>query len=99
MAEIPLGKIMNPVSHASDSTPSSFVEDVRGIRRRLLALREAALAIERVGEDEIALAHPDRESRPRNLVDYLALRQQDLRDPQYARLSSDCRRSASFIGT
>jgi pyruvate kinase len=48
------------------------------LRERVLALREHALAVERFGEDEVALAHPSRRSATRNLVHYLALRQQDI---------------------
>jgi len=40
------------------------------------------LDVEAIGEDEIALVHPDRRIGARNLVDYLAIRQQDLRELQ-----------------
>src|SRR6516164_7596538 len=48
------------------------------LREQVLALREHALAVERFGEDEVALTHPSRRSAARNLVDYLALRQRDI---------------------
>jgi pyruvate kinase len=48
------------------------------LREQVLALREHVLAVERLGEDEVALTHPSRRSAARNLVDYLALRQQDI---------------------
>ena len=48
------------------------------LREEVLALREHVLAVERFGEDEVALTHPSRRSAARNLVDYLALRQRDI---------------------
>jgi hypothetical protein len=41
------------------------------LREQLLALRQRALDVERIGEDEIALVHPSRQSAARNFVDYL----------------------------
>jgi pyruvate kinase len=52
------------------------------LRARLLELRRSALAVERTAEDELALVHADRRVGARNLVDYLALRQEDLRGLQ-----------------
>jgi hypothetical protein len=52
------------------------------LRERLLALRQSALDLERCGEDEIALVQVNRKIGARNLVDYLALRQLDIRDLQ-----------------
>lgn len=52
------------------------------LREQLLSLRNAALAVEQTAEDEILLVHPDRRVEARNLVDYLALREQDIRDLQ-----------------
>ena len=71
------------VNRSDTLPPMSPLDNLRRIRRRMLALREAALAVERVGEDEIALVHPSRQVASRNLVDYLAVRQQDSRDLQY----------------
>ena len=48
------------------------------LREQLLALRQHALDVERIGEDEIALTDPSRRVAARNLVDYLALRQRDI---------------------
>ena len=48
------------------------------LRDQLLALQQHAFDVERIGEDEVALAHPSRRSAARNLVDYLALRQHDI---------------------
>ena len=87
-------------ANRSDSLPPSMsLDNLRRIRRRMLALREAALAVEHVGEDEVALVHPNRRVAARNLVDYLAVRQQDLRDLQYAFTGSDSPRSACSTGT
>jgi pyruvate kinase len=58
------------------------IEHLIPLRERLIRLREAALAVEQTAEDEIALVHPERRISARNLVDYLALRQQDIRDLQ-----------------
>jgi pyruvate kinase len=54
------------------------------LRDRLLRLRQHALDIEQIGEDEIALVDPARRSAARNLIDFIALRQQDLTDLQRA---------------
>ena len=56
----------------------SSSSNLSALREQLLALRQRALDVERIGEDEIALVHPSRRSAARNLVDYLALRQQDI---------------------
>jgi pyruvate kinase len=48
------------------------------LREQVLGLRDHILAVERFGEDEVALTHPSRRSAARNLVDYLALRQRDI---------------------
>jgi pyruvate kinase len=52
------------------------------VRERLAGLRRACLDLEAEAEDEIALVHPERRAGARNLVDYLALRQSDIRDLQ-----------------
>src|SRR5215813_9536549 len=49
------------------------------LRARLESLKQAVLDVEAIAEDEIALVHPDRRVGARNLVDYLAIRQHDLR--------------------
>ena len=66
----------------SDSSDPLAIERLASLRERLLGLRAAALAVEATAEDEIALVHPDRRMSARNLVDYLALRQRDIRDLQ-----------------
>jgi pyruvate kinase len=60
--------------------PAALVQ----LRERLLALRQRAIELESHSEDEIALVHPDRKAGARNLVDYLAIRQIDIRDLQHA---------------
>ena len=57
-------------------------EKLTSLRERVLALRNQALKLEEFAEDEIALCHPDRRVAARNLVDYLALRERDIRDLQ-----------------
>src|SRR5262249_19846625 len=64
------------------SADALALERLRSIRERVLALRQKALDLERFGEDEIALVHPDRRIAARNLIDYLALRQIDIRNLQ-----------------
>src|SRR5262245_31959528 len=54
-------------------------ERLAALRVRLESLKQAVLDVEAIAEDEIALVHPDRRVGARNLVDYLAIRQQDLR--------------------
>ncbi len=53
-------------------------EEFCDIRDQLLALQQHAFDVERIGEDEVALAHPSRRPAARNLIDYLALRQHDI---------------------
>ena len=69
------------VAHQASHDPLSL-ERLASLRERLLSLRDTALAVEQIAEDEIALVHPDRKVAARNLVTYLALRQQDIRDLQ-----------------
>jgi len=57
-------------------------EWIVSLRKRVLALRQRALDLEARGEDEIALVHPERKVAARNLIDYLAVRQTDIRDLQ-----------------
>jgi pyruvate kinase len=57
-------------------------ERLQILRERLIGLREATMALEAIAEDELALVHPDRRIAARNLVDYLAVSQHDLRDLQ-----------------
>jgi pyruvate kinase len=52
--------------------------ELTALKEQVRALREHVRAVERFGEDEVALAHPSRRSAARNLVDYLALRQRDI---------------------
>src|SRR5262249_3502178 len=68
------------IEHAA-SDPLSL-DHLVSLRERLHAIRQAALAVERTAEDEIALVDINRRTATRNLVDYLALRQQDIRDLQ-----------------
>jgi pyruvate kinase len=58
-------------------------ENISRLRSLLLDLRRAVLTLEEIGEDELALVHPARRVAARNLIDYLAVRQQDLRDLQH----------------
>lgn len=67
----------------SDSSALLVIERLAPLRERLIALREAALAVEQTAEDEIALVHPDRQICARNLAHYLALREQDIRELQH----------------
>jgi pyruvate kinase len=60
------------------------VSELTARREELLRIRQHALDIEAVGEDEIALVDPSRRVAARNLVDYLALRQHDIGDLQRA---------------
>jgi pyruvate kinase len=57
---------------------ASMHEEFCDIRDQLLALQQHAFDVERIGEDEVALAHPSRRPAARNLIDYLALRQHDI---------------------
>src|SRR5262245_25402157 len=58
--------------------PRSTSDQLAALCDELSALREHALAVEQIGEDEIALVDPARRAAARNLVDYLALRQREL---------------------
>lgn len=62
----------------------ALTDEYNALREQLLALQRHALEIEEWGEDEAALAHPLRRSAARNLIHYLALRQQDIRALQRA---------------
>jgi pyruvate kinase len=57
-------------------------EWIESMRERVLALRQSALDLETRAEDRIALVHPVRREAARNLIDYLAVRQTDIRDLQ-----------------
>src|SRR5262245_33754649 len=57
-------------------------ERLTGLRVQLENLKQAVLDVETIAEDEIALVHPERRVGARNLVDYLAIRRQDLRELQ-----------------
>src|SRR5262249_48824854 len=57
-------------------------EWIESLRDRMLALRQGALDLEGRAEGQIAQAHPERREAARNLVDYLAVRQTDIRDLQ-----------------
>src|SRR5262245_12990541 len=67
----------------SDSSNPLAIDRLAPLRDRLIALRQAALAVEQTAEDEIAFVHPDRRISARNLVHYLALREHDIRDLQH----------------
>jgi hypothetical protein len=56
------------------------VEWIESLRDRMLALRQSALDLESRAADQIAQVHPERREAARNLVDYLAVRQADIRD-------------------
>src|SRR5215813_6793717 len=58
--------------------PVSTSYELAALCDELTALQEHALAVERIGEDEIALVDPARRAAARNLVDYLSLRQREL---------------------
>jgi pyruvate kinase len=58
------------------------LEWIEAKRERLLALRQSALDLESRAEDRIAAVHPERRIAARNLIDYLAVRQTDIRDLQ-----------------
>src|SRR5262245_37389662 len=62
----------------------SMSQELVSLREKLLNLQQHALAVERLGEDEISLVDPSRRSAARNLVDYLALRQHELGNLQRA---------------
>ena len=55
---------------------------LKALRRELRAVREHVLAFEREMAPTIASAHPEQAVSARNLVDYLGLRQLDLRNLQ-----------------
>ena len=62
----------------TDTQLPSMHDEFCDLRDQLLALQQHAFDVERIGEDEVALADPSRRSAARNLVDYLALRQHDI---------------------
>src|SRR5262245_43112328 len=62
----------------------SMSQELVSLREKLLNLQQHALAVERIGEDEISLVDPSRRSAARNLIDYLALRQHELGSLQRA---------------
>jgi pyruvate kinase len=64
--------------------PLSTSQELAALYDELTALQGHALAVEQIGEDEIALCDPARRAAARNLVDYLALRQRELADLQRA---------------
>jgi len=57
-------------------------ECIESLRDRMLTLRRSALHLESRAEVQIAQTHPERRAAARNLVDYLAVRQTDIRDLQ-----------------
>jgi pyruvate kinase len=57
-------------------------EKLTSLRDQILALRQRAIDLESLAKDEIALVHPERRTGARNLVDYLSLRQFDIRGLQ-----------------
>src|SRR5262245_38392076 len=57
---------------------ASAPDELVSLRDQLLGLQRHALALERIGEDEVSLVDPARRAAARNLVDYLALRQHEL---------------------
>jgi pyruvate kinase len=57
-------------------------ECIESLRDRMLALRQSALDLENCAEVRVAQVHPERREAARNLVDYLAVRQTDIRDLQ-----------------
>ena len=68
-------------SRIPDADPLATA-NLLAVRERLAALRGGCFELEADAEDEIALIHPERRAGARNLVDYLALRQSDIRDLQ-----------------
>jgi len=57
-------------------------ECIESLRGRMLALRQSALDLEGRAEVQTAQIHPERRAAARNLVDYLAVRQNDIRGLQ-----------------
>jgi pyruvate kinase len=62
-----------------DSLASEWIES---LRQRVLTLRQNALDLESRAKGRIVLVHPNRRVAARNLIDYLAVRQTDIRDLQ-----------------
>ena len=71
---------MSPVPVMFDNPLAT--ERLIALRERVRELRQKAADLERLAQDEIAMVHCDRRVAARNLVDYLALRECDIREVQ-----------------